>query len=99
MTQEEFDKQYNDPVNLVEAQSALSRLINRSSALKIPATPEDDDMLISRALNELKNMRARCALQEYFLGGISSNLGNLEGGLPCIENIIQEYFEYLRGER
>ncbi|OZB98111.1 hypothetical protein [Paenibacillus sp. XY044] len=57
MTQEEFNELYKEPVDLFEAQAALNRFINGKGVLRIPARPDDDDMLISRALSELKKLR------------------------------------------
>lgn len=57
MTQEEFDKKCKEPINILAAHSALSRFIDGRGKLHIPVRPEDDDMLISRALNELHEAR------------------------------------------
>lgn len=67
MTQDEFNKKYNEPVDLVEAHAALNRFINGKGILRIPASPDDDDMLISRALTELKNMRAKYMKDEVYI--------------------------------
>jgi hypothetical protein len=57
LNQEEFNKIYKEPVDLNEAHEALSRFIDGKQILQIPARPNDDDMLLSRALMELKELR------------------------------------------
>ncbi|KAA9007282.1 hypothetical protein F4V43_02000 [Paenibacillus spiritus] len=57
MTQEEFDKGYKEPVDLDEVHAALKRFINGKARLSIPASPDDDDMLVSRLMDEVKRYR------------------------------------------
>lgn len=57
MNKVEFDEQFYSPVNLHSADSALTRFINGKGRLSIPASPNDDDMLISRTIRELTEMR------------------------------------------
>ncbi|GAB6989546.1 hypothetical protein [Paenibacillus pini] len=57
MTQEEFEKQYEEPVDLDGVHEALKRFINGRGKMSIPASPDDDDMLICRLMNELKKYR------------------------------------------
>ena len=48
---------YNDPVDIKKCRDALQRFIDREARLCVPAQPDDDDMLISRALDELEQAR------------------------------------------
>ena len=48
---------YRDPVDISECREALSRLIHHKTRMSIPAQPNDDDILIGRALNELEKAR------------------------------------------
>lgn len=57
MNKEEFDEQFYSPVNLHLADSALTRFINGRGRLSVPASPNDGDMLISRTIRELTEMR------------------------------------------
>lgn len=57
MNQEEFDIKCKEPINILAAHSALIRFTDSREKIYIPAMPEDDDMIISRALNELQEAR------------------------------------------
>ncbi|WP_405169390.1 hypothetical protein [Paenibacillus sp. FSL H3-0286] len=57
MNKAEFNEQYNTPVNLLSAEAALIRFIDSRGRLGIPASPNDDDMLIGRTIRELGEMR------------------------------------------
>ncbi|MGG3454219.1 hypothetical protein, partial [Paenibacillus rhizolycopersici] len=59
MNQEQFENECKKPVDLDECYEALQRLINREHTLHVPARPDDEDMLLSRALRELKENRER----------------------------------------
>lgn len=54
---EEFNNKFDEPVDIDDAHNALNRFINGKQKLHIPARAEDDDMLICRALMELKKLR------------------------------------------
>lgn len=57
MTQEEFDSQYNEPVDIDEVHKALKRFINKQGRMSVPANPDDDDMLICRLMAEVEKHR------------------------------------------
>lgn len=57
MNQEKFEKECKEPVDLDACYEALQKLIDGKHRMHIPARPDDEDMLISRALRELKESR------------------------------------------
>jgi hypothetical protein len=59
LNQEEFWRKCKEPVDIDEAHEALKRFIDHKGKLHIPARPNDDDMLLSRSLRELKELREK----------------------------------------
>lgn len=57
MNQEEFERQCKEPVDINECHKALQKFIDRTFSLSVPARPDDPDMLICRAFNELVKLR------------------------------------------
>jgi len=58
LDQEQFNKEYNEPVNLELAHEAINRfIVGRVCRMSVPAHPNDDDMILTRALRELSRYR------------------------------------------
>jgi hypothetical protein len=58
LDQERFNREYNEPVELSLAHEAISRFIyGKDCRMSVPAHPNDDDMILTRALRELSRYR------------------------------------------
>ena len=55
--QEKFDIEYDKPVDVQDCYKALTDFIKRKAILRVPARADDPDMLIGRALRQLKQAR------------------------------------------
>ncbi|MBE7897168.1 hypothetical protein G7L40_00390 [Paenibacillus polymyxa] len=59
MTNEEFLRKCDEPVDIEKVERAIENLIHGKPRFSIPVQPDDDDVLVNRALQELKRLKSK----------------------------------------
>ncbi|MNK84469.1 hypothetical protein D3C87_1043180 [compost metagenome] len=94
MTFEEFQTKCKEPVDTEKAMAALQRFVRREATLPVPATPEDDDILISRALSELEELREKIKFLDDIIQEIDTHTRSTKEPLSYIHEKLRKYWEY-----
>lgn len=97
-TYEEFQLKCKEPVDTEKAMAALGRFIKREATLPVPATPQDDDIIISRALSELDELRIKYETCYSLLDEVDTHIRSTTEPTPYIIETMKKFFEYQMSE-
>jgi hypothetical protein len=91
--QARFNAECKEPVDIKKAHEALDRWIHRKAVLPVPASANDDDIILSRALDELEALRSTLAATEKRRDELSTQVTHMASTMKAAAAEIEAHWD------